>query len=316
MRVAICIATFRRPEFLQNLLAAIGQLRFQKVSRPEIEVVVVDNDVSRSAEPVCTLSDFPWTIRYVAEPCRGIARVRNRAIVEVMGADFLAFIDDDEAPAPQWLDELLWTQSQFQADIVCGSVLPAFSDGVPSWVRSGGFFERLVFPTGQAVELCSTNNVLVRRDILRSVPSFDEQFDLTGGEDTHFFLRVRRSGFRMVFSREAIVYESVSAGRANLKWILRRGFQSGNSWALCERDLDPRLRVALLRGCKGIIHMGVGVVTLIPALFSGKARVVLSLRKIFLGTGMLTGIAGHRFLPYRDAGLETFDKSAAVGTRG
>jgi hypothetical protein len=31
---------------------------------------------------------------------------------------------------------------------------------------------------------------------------------------------------------------------------------------------------------------------------------------------MLTGIAGHRFLPYRDAGLETFDKSAAVGTRG
>ena len=62
--------------------------------------------------------------------------------------------------------------------------------------------------------------------------------------------------------------------------------------------------------------MGVGVVTLIPALFSGKARVVLSMRKIFLGTGMLTGIAGHRFLPYRDAGLETFDKSAAVGTRG
>ena len=300
MRVAICIGTFRRPELLRNLLRAISQLQFRKMPPPVIEVIVVDNDVSRSAQPTCKLANYPWTIRYVCEPCRGIARVRNCAIAEAEGAMFLAFIDDDEAPAPEWLDELLWAQSQYQADVVSGAVLPEFLSEVPVWIKKGGFFNRPVLPTGDTVDLCSTNNVLIRRDTLRSVPGFDEKFNLTGGEDTHYFLRLRRLGFRMVASQEAIVYESISEGRANIAWILRRAYQSGNSWALCERDLDARLSVVLLRCLKAVIHMSTGVALLLPAASLGKALSVACLKKICLGAGMLTGAVGHRFLPYRN----------------
>lgn len=300
LRVAVCVATFQRPRFLQTLLDAFSQLRFSKLSKPALEIIVVDNDEAQSAKPVCNLIDYPWSVRYVCEPQRGIARARNRAIDCAAGADFLAFIDDDEVPAPHWLDELLWAQSQFQADVVSGSVIPLFSDNVPDWIRKGRFFHRPVFETGYRVQLCSTNNALIRSKILDVVSSFDEQFNFSGGEDTHFFLRVREAGSRMIFSREAVVYEPISTERANFSWLLRRGFQTGNSWARCESSLHAGSGTAILRVFKELIHISHGTSQFLVALFLGKAQFVRSLQTISAGLGTLAGVAGYRFMPYAD----------------
>jgi len=304
-RVAVCIATFKRPSLLQLLLEALSRLSFTKVPEPSLQIVVVDNDAEQSARPVCEEANIPWSIQYVCEPQRGIARARNRAIESAANADFLAFIDDDEAPRGSWLDELLWAQEQFQADVVSGSVIPLFEDNVPTWVRSGRFFHRPVYETGVPIKLCSTNNVLVHRDILKSVPTFDEQFNFTGGEDTHFFLRVRGQGFRMVFSKEAVVYEPISAERANLAWLLRRGFQSGNSWALCERQLYPGASIAGLRVLKELLHIAYGAFRLVWSPFSGRAQALRSLQIMCSGIGTLAGVVGHRFTPYKGSGTET-----------
>ena len=302
-RVAICIATFQRTEQLRDLLAALGRLSFYNICPHRIDVIVVDNDAARSANSVCDIKDYPWTIRYVCEPKRGIARARNRAITEAADAEFLAFVDDDETPEPRWLDELLWTRSQFQADVVSGPVFPEYTGDVPEWIRNGGFFRRPVFRTGDIVELCSTNNVLIRSAILAKVSGFDEQFNLTGGEDTHFFLRVRKSGCHIVFSSAAVVHERITAKRANLSWLLRRGYQSGNSWALCERDLKPEPRVTVARGFKGIAHICRGLARVPASLCIGKAALVRALQELCAGAGMLAGVVGYRFLPYRDAGI-------------
>ena len=297
-RVAICVATFQRPQFLQTLLDAFAQLRFSKVSKPALEIIVVDNDEAQSAGPVCNLADFPWPVRYVCEPQRGIASARNRAIECAAGADFLAFIDDDEVPAPYWLDELLWAQFQFQADVVSGSVIPLFADDVPEWIRKGGFFHRPVFETGYRVQLCSTNNALIHSRILDVVSSFDDQFNFSGGEDTHFFLRVREAGSRMVFSREAVVYEPISTQRANFSWLLRRGFQTGNSWARCESSLHAGSGTAILRVFKELIHISLGASQFLMSPFVGRAHFVRSLQTISAGLGTLAGIAGYRLMPY------------------
>src|SRR5215469_8442858 len=76
IRVAVCVATFRRPRPLETLLGALSQLSFAKVPAPAIQIIVVDNDATQSAEPVCRrLANSPWLIRYECEPQRGIARV-------------------------------------------------------------------------------------------------------------------------------------------------------------------------------------------------------------------------------------------------
>jgi succinoglycan biosynthesis protein ExoM len=313
LRVAICIGTFQRPQLLRRLLVALGDLRFSRIATPTIAVIVVDNDLARTAEEICEGVDLPWTIRYISEPRRGIARVRNRAIREAGSFDFLVFIDDDESPDQEWLDELLGTQVQFSADVVSGPVLPIFSDNVPAWVRTGGFFDRPVFAAGDLVERCSTNNVLIRKNVFASVSGFDERFNLTGGEDTHFFCRVQRTGHSMVWSSEAVVRETVPPERANVAWILRRGYQSGNSWVLCELALENRTRVFWTRFVKSLGHIGNGALALLPSLPLGKAATVRSLRRICLGTGMLAALLGHRFLPYQDS--DRVETTAGIGTQ-
>ena len=227
--------------------------------------------------------------------------------------DFLVFIDDDEIPDPEWLDELLATQAQFSADVVSGPVLPIFINGAPEWIRTGGFFDRPSFLTGELIERCSTNNVLIRKSVFSSVPGFDERFNLTGGEDTHFFSRVRRAGHSMVWSGEAVVRECVPLERATSAWIGRRGYQSGNSWVLCELALDRRARVWWMRLVKSLLHIVKGTAQVFLALPSGKAATVWSLRRICLGAGMLAALLGHRFLPYRNSETEAVE--SGVGTQ-
>lgn len=308
-RVAICIATFQRRELLAQLLTGLSALTFRKMPPPEIIVVVVDNDSLRTAEDICRAAQLPYQMKYVAEPRRGIAQARNRAISEVGDVDFVAFIDDDEVPCPAWLDELLWAQASFGADVVSGPVLPEFAPDVPEWVKTGQFFERPIYVSGRSLDKCNAGNVLVRREVFSTVRAFDERFALTGGEDTQFFLRVSQSGYTIVSSGEAFVSESVSRSRANIRWVLRRAYQVGNSWVLCESSLDPRFSTRILRMFKACGWMFRGALSAAVSAFLGKAAIVGSLRNFFIGAGMLACLAGRNYQAYESAGTDAIKQS-------
>jgi succinoglycan biosynthesis protein ExoM len=299
MRVAICIGTYKRPELLRELLLGISQLTFCKAPAPEIEIIVVDNDPLRTAEPICASAKLPWLLKYFVEQCRGITHVRNRAVQEGGAVDFIAFIDDDEVPTPHWLDELLATQHRFGADVVAGPLHPQFAPDTPEWVESSRLFHRPTFSTGQSIEVCSAGNALVSREVFLRVPTFDDRFNLSGGEDTHFFLRVRKAGCSMIWSQEAIVSEPIAPERANLQWLLRRGYQCGNTWSFCELSLDDRLRTRTLRFLKASAHVAKGLALTVAAVFEGKAALARSLQTVCLGLGMLAGLVGHKFLAYQ-----------------
>lgn len=304
-RVGICIATFRRRELLRQLLAGVSRLKFEKMPLPEILVIVVDNDMQKTAEEICNKAKLPWPLKYVVEPRRGIAQARNRAILEADNPDYIVFVDDDEVPTPMWLDELLWTAACFKGDIVCGPVLPRFASGVPEWVKTSEFFTRNGFATGHPIETCGTGNVLISRKVIQTLCAFDEKFALSGAEDTHFFLRARRAGYGIVCSGAGLVYEEVPASRASLRGILRRAYQSGNSWVLCESTMDRRSSTRIIRAAKAIAHIlqGAGSACFSPVF--GKAALAKSLRNMFLGAGMLAALAGRNFQGYRSATLDS-----------
>jgi succinoglycan biosynthesis protein ExoM len=316
IRVGICIATFKRQELLRLLLGGIGQLTFSKVRTPQIEVVVVDNDELASAAGVCDTVSIPWPIKYVVEPKRGITYARNRAIAEAGAVDFIAFIDDDEVPSVHWLDELLWTQAEFTADVVSGPVFPRYAPDVADWVRRGSFFEARMSPTGTTRRACAANNVLVGAHVLKRVPAFDDAFALSGAEDTHYFLRVWQAGHKIVWSQEAVVFEAISAERATARWILRREYQTGNGWIFCEAEVDNRLRSRMFRFSKPWGHVALGSVSAIwRSLLLDRAGVVQSLQRVCLGGGMLAALVGFRFLAYRNAGAKQSSPRTSIAGR-
>jgi glycosyltransferase involved in cell wall biosynthesis len=315
MRVAICITTFRRTNLLKRALEGVSRLKFCKVEAPEMDVIVIDNDSSLSASDVCESAEPPRKVRYVAEPRRGIVQVRNRAIAEASGCEFVAFLDDDEVPCELWLDELLATQAKFSADIVSGSTRPIFEEVPPEWIKRGNFFERPQHDTGTSLETCASGNVLIRTEVFPCVGKFDENFQFTGGEDTQFFLRARRAGYKIIWSNEAIAWETVPKDRATLNWILRRGYQSGNSWSLAEMSIETNVRFRALRLLKGSIHVLAGLAGAMTGLFLGRIAFTRNLRRAFLGAGMLAGLAGKKYLAYQYAENNSFRGAPDFGGR-
>jgi succinoglycan biosynthesis protein ExoM len=304
-RISICICTFGRRELLRKLLDSIAGLRFDRVPAPLIEIVVVDNDAQATAQEVCNTAALPYPLTYLIEPKRGITYARNRAIAHTDMADFVAFLDDDEVPAPEWLDELLWAQKEFSAEVVSGPVLSKYSPQLPDWIKNGNFFNSRARATGTRLKTCATNNALVATRVFKRVPGFDHAFALSGAEDTDFFLRVSHAGFKIIWSQEAVVFESVPANRGTISWILRREYQTGNGWVFCEQAIDKRWYAWIARLSKACGHILIGSTnTIWSSLMFQKADILRSLRRVSLGSGMLAALAGFRFQAYKTPTME------------
>jgi succinoglycan biosynthesis protein ExoM len=300
MNVALCVCTYRRPAGLRRLLDAVGRLRTERVGA--LEIVVVDNDPDGSARATCEqMADgMPFILRYVHEARRGISFARNRAVAEAAQAEWIAFLDDDEEPESEWLDELLRVQVQYAADVVAGPVPPKYEAPAPRWVLRGRFHEAPRYPTGTPLPYADTGNVLVRASLFREFPApFAPSLALAGGEDTHFFLRVAGAGHRIVWADEAVAWEWVPPSRVRLPWLLRRAFRRGNTWALLERELSPSPRVLALRILRGGGRIVRGAVLLPISAFRGWHAVVETLRGMCFGAGSLAGVAGYRYDEYR-----------------
>lgn len=278
-RTVVAVLTYRRPG---DLAALLPRLRAQAAAaHPPADVLVVDNDPAASArelvERVAAVPGAP--LRHVHEPRPGIAAARNRALAEadapgvpgVPPADLLVFLDDDERPADGWLDALLAEHgrgaSSGRLAAVVGPVVSAFEGPLDPWIAAGGFFARRRLPTGTAVEVAATNNLLLDLRVLRAAgvdlpTAFDERFGLSGGSDTLFTRSLTAAGLRLVWCDEALVTDVVPAARATREWVLRRALRSGNSWsrtslALAGRPAQRWGRRARL-SLAGVLRAGAG----------------------------------------------------------
>ena len=123
--VAVAVCTYRRPDGLARLLAALP------AGAPGAAVIVVDNDGADPRVPavVATARAAGLDVRLAVEPRPGISAARNRAFAEAeaAGIGLLALLDDDEWPAPGWLPALLRRREETGAAVVGGVVRPAVS---------------------------------------------------------------------------------------------------------------------------------------------------------------------------------------------
>ena len=143
IRIAICIATFQRPQGLSRLLESLSNLCFEKQDEPSIKIIIVDNDTTGTAKPVVEhwRNKLRWTLVYEIEPRRGISYARNRLVALAKDIDFVAFIDDDEVAVDCWIDELIYTQKKYQAGV--GSSLEVIQADTELQRAQGSYFQAL-----------------------------------------------------------------------------------------------------------------------------------------------------------------------------
>lgn len=256
--ITVCICTYRRPELLERLLAAITAQRTDGMFT--FSCVVVDNDAAASARTVVERLQpaFQVPIRYALETARNIALARNRAVSLVTGG-FVAFIDDDEIPCEDWLLRLWRAINDFHADAVLGPVKPYFESRLPAWIDQSRICERPSHATGSALHWrqTRTGNALLRASIVKKDGiRFDPAY-ATGGEDVDFFRRAAQAGKTFVWCDESAVYELVPASRLTRRYYLKRAFLQGRislKYAVDRPSVFGTLRVAIKAFAAAVIY--------------------------------------------------------------
>ncbi len=206
---SVLIVTKDRPEFLADTLDAI------LACRPSPgELIVVDGDAGRSAEPAVEerrglAADAGTELRYlVSDPGLGVQRNRG---LEVATGDVVVFLDDDVAPAPGFFDALARPYADPAVIGATGRVVepdsgrigaPAsrvrrilFPGGEQGSMTAFGYPRRIVDPDRPGdVEWMQGCFMSARIDQARAVPHDELITARFEGEDEDFSYRLSQRG--------------------------------------------------------------------------------------------------------------------------
>ncbi|TCJ16835.1 HAD-IIIA family hydrolase [Rubrobacter taiwanensis] len=197
----IVIPTCGRPQ-LRELLRALAAGSEQPPGR----ILVVD-DRKRTSGP---LPRPPRKLRERVEvirgPARGPAAARN-AGWRASGADWIAFLDDDVIPHPDWAARLARDIQDLGPEVAAsqGRVRVPLPENRPptDWERNVSGLEGAAWITA---------NIAYRRAVLEEVGGFDERFPRAYREDADLGLRVTRRGYRIVRGERIVDHPVRPAG--------------------------------------------------------------------------------------------------------
>ncbi len=275
MNTVLCICTYRRPQGLQNLLNELCNLH----DAIGLQIVVADNDNAGEGLKVCSSlpSDYPYAVHCTQATDAGISFARNAAVVKALELkpDFVAFLDDDEWPDPEWLNELRQVQQKSQADVIGGPTRPVFPVKYRAEKRNNPYYGAdLHLADGTPCQLEAAGNFMIRATTLAELAPdyFHPAFALSGGEDLAFFTLLSQRGKNMCWSSKAVVYESVPPNRLDDAWMRSRVINIHNSRVRVMQLLQPGLGATLVRGLKTVALLTVATTLSTLAIFHSGYR--------------------------------------------
>ena len=251
-RVDVGVCTFRR-ESVARTLASLGAQKLPSDIR--LRVIVADNEPLPAAEGRVRAAAFAakLDLAYVHAPAHNISIARN-AVLDALDADYLAFIDDDQEAAPDWIAALTKAIETQDCAAVLGPVTALYPPETPGWIAKGDFHSFGPVRVHGRILKGYSCNVLIRTEAIRRCGlRFDPALGRVGGEDDDFFYQLTDCGGIIGEAAEARVYEAVPPSRATLGWLLKRAFRSGQSHGRRQLRRAPPARFVqlALAGMKG-----------------------------------------------------------------
>lgn len=205
--VSVVVATFRRPGYLRELVAA-----FEALVPPAggVEAVIVDNGSGDATWSVLVemVEASPLALAAVRlTENRGPGGGRNAGVAIARG-EYIAFTDDDCLPTPGWLPALMAPFNDPAVAVVQSPVAPE-----PVEAETMGPWDHTV-EIGGPTPYFETSNVAYRTSALRAVGGFDEDDPLTSrqaggrafGEDAVLGWRVIQAGGGRAWAGDALVH--------------------------------------------------------------------------------------------------------------
>lgn len=257
---------------LLHLPRCLRALRAQTMRA--FEVLIMDNgSTDGSAELVPALQDPRFTLVRLGSN-HGFARANNRAVAQA-ATPWVALLNPDAFPEPDWLNRLLAAADQHPEAAAFGSCLldaatPAVLDGTgDSYHLSGRAFRRdhrrlraaVPARVGEIFSPCAAA-ALYRRSAWQSVGGLDEDY-FCYLEDVDLGFRLRLRGHQCWHVPDAICHHVGSAvtgrrsefsgyhGQRNLVWTYVKNMPGGLFWLLLPLHLLANLAALALFTLRG-----------------------------------------------------------------
>lgn len=217
---------------------------------PDFEVIVVDNG-SQDGTIAWLRENYPgvWVIRN--QENEGFARANNQGI-RVSEGEYIALLNNDTQPTPDWLSSLVAIAEEGGADVgmvasqICLEDKPSCIDSAGievdvlgvAWNRNMGSL--VSAEPDEPVEVFgpSAAAALYRRAMLDEIGLFREEF-FAYYEDVELAWRARRAGWRCLYAPQAKVLHEHSATARRIRG-LKAYCLSRNKWVTLFRHYPFR----------------------------------------------------------------------------
>jgi len=219
--ISVVIPTYNREEILCNTIRDLIQLKDQFD-----ELIIVDQTLRHQSDTELFLSSVPSDVKIIKIPFPNTPNARNVG-ARAIRSDIVLYLDDDIKPLPSLIKYHLRHYEDQDVGGVAGKVISP--DGHKGWLDPRYYSSRypwlyLRFDQNwdvREVEGASGGNMSFRRELILRLDGFDTHF--AGNcyrEETDFCLRLRNSGYKIIFDPDASVihyYES-KGGAENFRF--------------------------------------------------------------------------------------------------
>jgi glycosyltransferase involved in cell wall biosynthesis len=244
-RISVIIATRNRASLLAMALDGLGAQQFPT---EDFEVVVVDNGSTDGTRDVVSAhARSSMKVKYIFEPTLGVSVARNVGTRASTGP-FVAFLDDDAIPEPDWLTRIMAVFERVSPTPACvgGPVEPIFEAPPPEWINGSlpdflsvvdfarePFFLRDVLHSQKLVSA----NMAVQKAALGRAGGFDPRLgrigeSLLSGGEVLLQLQLEKLGLPIYYDPTIRVRHHVAATRLTSRWLEDRAFWGGLSDSL------------------------------------------------------------------------------------
>jgi len=173
--VTVVIPTLNRYPYLKDVL-----LDLEKQDYKNFEVIVVDQSEPFQKE---FYDDYKLDLHLIHQEEKALWLARNTAIQKSKG-DLLLLFDDDSRIESDWITNHIKCLDFFNAEISSGVSISTVGAKVP---ENYSFF--------RVSDQIDTGNVLIKKEVFRTIGLFDRQFEKQRMGDGEFGLRAHLEGF-------------------------------------------------------------------------------------------------------------------------
>ena len=219
------------------LADCVDSILNQTVNRNRFEIIIVDNNSTDNSEEIA--KDFAknnGNIKYLKEKTVGYSAPRNSGWQNAAG-NIVAYIDDDEIAAPDWLESIEKAfQIEEQPDIVGGIYLVQYDATPPDWFieSMGGTNKNRQKGLLNQRKDCylAGGNIAFKKEILEKLKGFSDDFNMKNGflmmgEDTDICQRAKNTGFKLFYDPDIKIYHRMNQNNYDIEIRKQKAEKTG-----------------------------------------------------------------------------------------